>query len=149
MFGCYPLGEKLLWNRSITAMGPAILMWQFLPGANQLSQWIQTLRTLLCFYWTEEGFWPDFADIKHDYTQEFYRSCPSFISQSLWIQLVETLYFSILISRAETFRGRYCTYPKQIRAFTWIRLPCDKCLPRALLLLFHRNLCAHLHPGVR
>ena len=24
--------------------------------------------------WTEEGFWPDFAVFKHDYTQEFYRS---------------------------------------------------------------------------
>ena len=35
---------------------------------------------LLGFHRTEDRFWPDFADIKHDYTQEFYRSCSSFIS---------------------------------------------------------------------
>ena len=29
----------------------------------------QTPQKFLGFYWTEEGFWPDFADIKHDYTQ--------------------------------------------------------------------------------
>ena len=41
----------------------------------------QTPQKLLGFYWTEEGFWPDFADIKHDYTQEFYLSYSSFISK--------------------------------------------------------------------
>ena len=41
----------------------------------------QTPRKLLGFYRTEDRFWPDFADIKHDYTQEFYRSYSSFISQ--------------------------------------------------------------------
>ena len=35
------------------------------------------------FYRTEEWFCPDFADIKHDYTQEFYRSYSSFISKCL------------------------------------------------------------------
>ena len=29
---------------------------------------------LFGFYRTAEGFWPDFADFTHDYTQEFYRS---------------------------------------------------------------------------
>ena len=40
----------------------------------------QTPGKLLGFYWTEDRFWPDFANIKH-YTQEFYRSYSSFISQ--------------------------------------------------------------------
>ena len=31
---------------------------------------IQTLRKLTGFHWTEDRFWPDFANIKHDYTQE-------------------------------------------------------------------------------
>ena len=44
-------------------------------------QYYQTLRKLFGFYQTEEGFWPDFADIKHDYTQEFYRSYSFFISK--------------------------------------------------------------------
>ena len=35
---------------------------------------VQTPRKLLDFYPTEDRFWPDFADIKHGYTQEFYRS---------------------------------------------------------------------------
>ena len=39
----------------------------------------QTPRKLLGR--TEDRFWPDFADIKHDYTQEFYQSYSSFISQ--------------------------------------------------------------------
>ena len=38
-----------------------------------------TAKTL-GFYWTEDRFWPDFDDIKHDYTQEFYRSYSSFIN---------------------------------------------------------------------
>ena len=42
---------------------------------------LQTPRKLFGFYRTEDKFWPDFADIKHDYTQEFYRSYSSFISQ--------------------------------------------------------------------
>ena len=41
----------------------------------------QTQRKLLGFHQTEDRFGPDFADIKHDYTQEFYRSYSSFISQ--------------------------------------------------------------------
>ena len=41
----------------------------------------QTPRKLLGFYRTKDRFWPDFANIKHDYTQEFYRSYSSFISQ--------------------------------------------------------------------
>ena len=41
----------------------------------------QTTRKLLGFYRTNDRFWPDFANIKHDYTQEFYRSYSSFISQ--------------------------------------------------------------------
>ena len=40
--------------------------WHYL---NQL-----TRQNLLGFYRTKEGFWPDFADFKHDYTQEFYCS---------------------------------------------------------------------------
>ena len=36
---------------------------------------------LLSFYRTKDIFWPDFADIKHGYTQEFYWSYSSFISQ--------------------------------------------------------------------
>ena len=36
---------------------------------------------LFGFHRTEDRFWPDFADIKHDYTQEFYRSYLSFTSQ--------------------------------------------------------------------
>ena len=42
---------------------------------------VQTPRKLLGFYRTEDRFWPDFANIKHDYTPEFYRSYSSFISQ--------------------------------------------------------------------
>ena len=42
---------------------------------------VQTPRNLLGFHRTEDRFWPDFADIKHDYTQQFYRSYSSFISQ--------------------------------------------------------------------
>ena len=41
----------------------------------------QTPLKLLGFYWTECRFGPDFADIKHCYTQKFYRSYSSFISQ--------------------------------------------------------------------
>ena len=43
---------------------------------------LDTVKTFgLLFYRNEEGFWPDFAGIKHDHTQEFYRSCSSFISK--------------------------------------------------------------------
>ena len=35
------------------------------------------------FYRAEEGFQPDFANFKHDYTQEFYWSCSFFISKCL------------------------------------------------------------------
>ena len=41
----------------------------------------QTRQKLLGFYRTEKEFWPDFAHLKHDYTQEFYRSYSSFISK--------------------------------------------------------------------
>ena len=41
----------------------------------------QTPRQLWDFYWTKEGFWPDFADFKHDYTQELYRLYSFFISK--------------------------------------------------------------------
>ena len=41
----------------------------------------QTPQKLLGFHRTEDRFWPDFADIKHDNTQEFYWSYSSFISQ--------------------------------------------------------------------
>ena len=41
----------------------------------------QTRQKILSFYRTEEGFWPDFADIKHDYAQEFYQSYSSSISK--------------------------------------------------------------------
>ena len=41
----------------------------------------QTPRKLLGFHRTEDRFWPEFADIKHDYTQELYWSYSSFISQ--------------------------------------------------------------------
>ena len=73
----------------------------------------QTLRKLLGFQRTEDRFWPDFADIKHDYIQEFYRSYSSFISQYprtskfrdvcknsisiLWVQN------SLIINRVVTF----------------------------------------------
>ena len=39
----------------------------------------QTMRKLSGYYRTKEGFRPDFADFKHDYTQEFYWSY-SFLS---------------------------------------------------------------------
>ena len=39
-----------------------------------------TVQTL-GFYQTAEGFWPDFADFKHDYTHKFYRSYKFFISK--------------------------------------------------------------------
>ena len=42
---------------------------------------MQTPRKPLGFYRTEDRFWPDFAIIKHDYTQELYRSYSCFISQ--------------------------------------------------------------------
>ena len=42
---------------------------------------LQTPRKLLGFYRTKEGFQPDFADFKHDYTHEFYRSYSFFISK--------------------------------------------------------------------
>ena len=42
---------------------------------------MQTPWKLLGFHRTEDRFWADFADIKHDYTQEFHRSYSSFISQ--------------------------------------------------------------------
>ena len=41
----------------------------------------QPPRKLLSFHQTEDRFWPDFTDIKHEYTQEFYRPYTSFISQ--------------------------------------------------------------------
>ena len=41
----------------------------------------QTPQKLLGFYRTKEGFWPDFADTKHDYTQEIYRSYSFFFSK--------------------------------------------------------------------
>ena len=43
----------------------------------------QTQRKLLGFYWIECRFWPDIAYIKHCYTQKFYCSYSSFISQCL------------------------------------------------------------------
>ena len=43
-----------------------------------------TPRKLFDFYRTKEGFWPDFAHFKHDFTRDFYRSsCSSFISKCL------------------------------------------------------------------
>ena len=42
----------------------------------------QTPQTILGFYQTKEGFQPDFADFKHDYTQEFYQSY-SFLSANV------------------------------------------------------------------
>ena len=50
-------------------------------GQSESSELSQTPRKLLSFYRTEDRFWPDFANIKHDYTEEFYRSYSSFISQ--------------------------------------------------------------------
>ena len=51
------------------------------PSGRSLALTLQTPRKVLAFYRTEDGFWPDFADIKHDYTQEFYWSYSSFITQ--------------------------------------------------------------------
>ena len=45
------------------------LMMQFLNSASQeLCTRFQTPRKLFGFYQTKEGFWPDCADFKHDYT---------------------------------------------------------------------------------
>ena len=44
---------------------------------------VQTLRKLFDFYWTEEGFWPNFVDFKHNYIQEFYRSYSFFLSANV------------------------------------------------------------------
>ena len=82
------------------ACAPAILrIWQEAHAA--LSSWVvetdinkklmgcqlavlsQTPRKLLGFYWIKCRFWPDFAYIKHCYTQKFYCSYSSFISQCL------------------------------------------------------------------
>ena len=41
----------------------------------------QTPQKLSGFHRTEDRFWRDFADMKQEYTQEFYRSYSSFISQ--------------------------------------------------------------------
>ena len=40
----------------------------------------QKPRKLSGFYWIEDRFWPNFADTEHGYTQEFYWSYWSFIS---------------------------------------------------------------------
>ena len=61
-----------LWSRSV--------YWSILYSTSHKHAH-KTPRKLLHFYRTEEGFWPDFADIKHDYTQELYRYYSSFISK--------------------------------------------------------------------
>ena len=48
---------------------------------NDTDHRFQTPQKLWGFHQTQDRFWPYFTDIKHDYTQEFYRSYSSFISQ--------------------------------------------------------------------
>ena len=70
-----------------TVLCARVLEWQLLSGPAMFHTFLstspQTPPRLLGFYRTKGGFWPDFADIKHDYTQEFYRSYSSFISKCL------------------------------------------------------------------
>ena len=60
---------------------PELLAIRFANAESKLYRLMQTLQQLLGFYQTEDTFWPDFADIKHNYTEEFYRSYSPFISQ--------------------------------------------------------------------
>ena len=58
-----------------------LLQWQWGNHTLSLCQWgnperyysepTQTLPKLMGFHRNEHIFWPDFADVKHDYTQEF------------------------------------------------------------------------------
>ena len=55
-------------------------MYKGLETSDMLSQ---TPWKLSGFYQTEDGFWPDFVDLKYDYTQEFYKSYSFYISKCL------------------------------------------------------------------
>ena len=81
----------MVWNEIVWFQIMNLMVWAE-SGVGQSAVWtasdwpagimgIQTPQKLLAFYRTEEGFWSDFADFKHDYTQEFYQSCSFFISK--------------------------------------------------------------------
>ena len=72
----------LVWNiAAIFLMGMKWLTHWALGDMAVLWNVMWTPRKLLGFCRTEEGFWPDFTDIKPDYTQKFYWSYSSFISK--------------------------------------------------------------------
>ena len=60
---------------------------------------------------TKDRFWPDFANIKHDYTQEFYRSYSSFISQCPRTGKFRSVWFNayIFISICMSSRVQCCS----------------------------------------
>ena len=74
-----PLSPERLLNLITYSAPVELIPWE---GSAWNIIWLcQTPQKLLGFYRTEEGFWPDFTDFKHDYTQEFYRSYSFFISK--------------------------------------------------------------------
>ena len=80
-------------SRNIGSLPEPILTYNQWGTANLFDVW--GISILMCrhwklsgFYQNKVGFWPDFADIKHDYTQEFYQSYSSVNSKCLEDRLV-------------------------------------------------------------
>ena len=93
--------DAIWWQRSGLILVHVILVhylnqyWLIISEAQQTCFDVWGISILMCrhwklsgFYQNKVGFWPDFADIKHDYTQEFYQSYSSVISKCLEDRLV-------------------------------------------------------------
>ena len=77
--GSTPWTDMVLWSTHVLS---TLIHWnKYLSDVSAIFKHVQTPRKLLGFHQTENRFGPDLADIKHDYTQEFYQSYSFFISQ--------------------------------------------------------------------
>ena len=96
------LSSPLTFDILLQAAGAVfvLIMWWLSESLTVVSH---TPRKLLGFHWTTDRFWPDFADIKHDYTQEFYQSYSSCFAMSVPSQLTHWKYHSLRLNHQSMF----------------------------------------------
>ena len=122
------------------------LIWRRSPNLTRSLKLVAAPRhreNFLGFYRTKDRFGPGLADIKHDYTQQFYQSYSSFISQcprTGKFRSVCAPYWSAGRGRHWNFDPLQCLGPRPEILDRYISLSCLRWLPTACherLAYFH------------
>ena len=99
---------------------------------------LQTPWKLLGFYWTEEGFWPDFADINS--LRPKWNGCHFADDIFKYILLNENVLISIKISLKFIPKGPINNIPALVQIMAWRRLG-DKPLSEPIVVSLLTHIC--------